>query len=63
MALKTYKIQSFFGIDQSSDENNISPSCSPDAVNMSTDGGRLSVAKGYENTLPIPFPEVTEFAI
>ena len=46
MALKTYKIQSFVGIDQSSDENNISPSCSPDAVNMSTDGGRLSVARG-----------------
>ena len=56
MALKTYKIQSFFGIDQSSDENNISPSCSPDAVNMSTDGGRLSVAKGYEKYITDPVP-------
>ena len=46
MALKTYKIQSFFGIDQSSDENNISPSCSPDAVNMSTDSLPPSVEIG-----------------
>lgn len=47
MALKKFAIESFVGLDQSMDENLISPSYSPDAANISTDGGKLSVARGY----------------
>lgn len=45
--LYQYKIDRFLGIDQSCDENILHPSFSPDAVNMNTDDGNLSVAKGF----------------
>ena len=38
-----YSIDAFKGIDQSADENSLSPSYSPDACNMDTTDGRLSV--------------------
>ena len=56
MALKRYRIDGFSGLDQSMDENRISPSCSPDAANVSTDGGRLSLAHGFIKLLPDPVP-------
>ena len=47
MSIKTYTIPSFTGLDQAGDENSLSPRFSPDAANMDTDGGRLSVADGF----------------
>ena len=47
MSLKTYEIPYFIGLDQSGSENRLAASYSPDAVNMETEGGTLSVAKGY----------------
>lgn len=47
MSVKTYQIPCFAGLDQSGDENRLNPVFSPDAVNMDTAGGRLSVAAGY----------------
>lgn len=57
MALKKLTIESFVGLDQSVDENLISPSYSPDAANVSTDGGQLSVAKGYIKYAAAAVPE------
>lgn len=51
-----YSIDAFKGIDQSADENSLSPSYSPDACNMDTTDGRLSVAKGYVKHIDIPVP-------
>lgn len=56
MALKKYTIESFIGLDQSMDENRISPSYSADAANMNTEGGQLSVARGYVKYLNNPIP-------
>ena len=47
MAYELYRIPTFYGINQSSAENMIRAGESPDACNMDTSGGRLSVAKGY----------------
>lgn len=47
MALQYYRIERFNGLDQGLCENNIGAGDSPDACNMDTEGGRLSVAKGY----------------
>ena len=59
MALKQYRIPVFYGIQQGVTENRMNDGESPDACNMDTTGGRLSVAKGYvrEHSTPFPSPQ------
>lgn len=47
MALQQYRISQFLGINQGECENSIQSGESPDARNMDTAGGQLSVANGY----------------
>lgn len=47
MALRQYRIPVFYGLQQGVTENRQNDGESPDACNMDTSGGRLSVAKGY----------------
>ena len=47
MGRKSYRIDEFFGIDQSRNENAIAPGMSADACNMDTEDGSLAVARGY----------------
>ena len=56
MAGYTYRIDGFAGIDQSRDESGVSPSYSPDAMNMDTRRGELAVTKGYSKLIPEPVP-------
>lgn len=56
MALRQYRIPVFYGIQQGVTENRINDGESPDACNMDTSGGRLSVAKGYVREHDAPFP-------
>lgn len=56
MALKTYSISKFIGINQNYDENSLSPYFSPDAANMNTDKGNLRVAFGYMKFIPVQIP-------
>ena len=56
MAGFTYKIERFAGIDQSRDESLISPSYTPDAMNMDVSDGCLSVTKGFTKLLSAPVP-------
>lgn len=56
MAVKIFRIDEFYGIDQSRDENAIPFSMSPDACNMDTENGALAVAKGYARHIPAPVP-------
>ncbi len=56
MARKIYRIDEFIGIDQSIGENGMSPAFSPDAYNMDTADGELSVAKGYTRHIAAPVP-------
>lgn len=56
MARKIYRIDEFIGIDQSVGENGMSPAYSPDACNMDTSDGELSVAKGYTRHVAAPVP-------
>lgn len=58
MALRQYRIPVFYGIAQHITENRQNDGESPDACNMGTQGGRLSVAKGYvrENNTMFPAP-------
>ncbi len=46
MSRTIYHINEFVGIDQSHDENGLKPMMSPDACNMDTTDGNLSVARG-----------------
>ncbi|MEN6593817.1 MAG: hypothetical protein ABFC31_02555 [Clostridiaceae bacterium] len=57
MSLRQYRIPMFYGVHQGVTENRINEGESPDACNMDTTGGRLSVAKGYVRVSEIPFPE------
>lgn len=59
MALRQYHIPVFYGIQQGVTENRMNDGESPDACNMDTTGGRLSVAKGYvrEHNTPFPSPQ------
>lgn len=57
MSLRQYRIPMFYGVHQGVTENRINEGESPDACNMDTSGGRLSVAKGYVRESEIPFPE------
>lgn len=56
MALKTYTIEGFVGIDQSVCENLLSSKYSPDAINMDASRGELAVARGYQRHIPTPIP-------
>ncbi|MDO4572342.1 MAG: hypothetical protein Q4C13_03150 [Clostridia bacterium] len=47
MAWQEYRVQRFAGINQSVSQNLLDSGESPDARNMDTSGGRLSVARGY----------------
>ena len=59
MALRQYRIPVFYGIAQNITENRQNDGESPDACNMDTQSGRLSVAKGYvrESNIAFPAPE------
>lgn len=59
MANFTYRIESFFGLDQSRGEGLLPPSCSPDAMNVDTSDGELMVTAGFEKYLPNPVPQVS----
>jgi hypothetical protein len=56
MALRQYRIPMFYGLHQGATENRINDGESPDACNMDTSGGRLSVAKGYTRVGSAAFP-------
>ena len=56
MALTQYRIDSFSGIHQGWNENTLESSSSPDACNMETGEGDLSVASGYVHHLDVPLP-------
>lgn len=56
MSLNTYSIERFIGLNQSVDENSLSPAYSPDAVNMDTSNGNLSVARGCAKYISSPLP-------
>ena len=60
MALRQYRIPAFYGVHQGVTENRISEGESPDACNMETTGGRLSVANGYVRASDALFPEQAE---
>jgi len=52
MSLHKVNIGHFLGITQNMCESQMSITCSPDACNIDTSGGRLSVASGYVQELP-----------
>lgn len=56
MARKIYRIDAFAGIDQSQSENGLNPAFSPDACNMDTNDGDLTVARGYVRHIAAPVP-------
>ena len=56
MGRKIYRIDEFYGIDQSKNENAIPAGMSPDACNMDTDDGSLAVARGYVRHIDAPVP-------
>ena len=60
MALRQYRIPVFYGIAQNITENRQNDGESPDACNMDTQNGRLSVAKGYVRESEIAFPAPEE---
>ncbi|MBQ2770157.1 MAG: hypothetical protein IJF41_02865, partial [Clostridia bacterium] len=60
MAWMKYRIEGFQGINQAVSENAVPPSESPDACNMETRGGVLSLAKGYVRETEIPLPQGTK---
>lgn len=57
MALRQYRIPVFYGIHQGVTENRENEGESPDACNMDTAGGRLSVANGYTRVCSTAFPD------
>jgi len=56
MSMKQYRIREFGGIDQSMEQSAIDEGSSPDACNMDTRDGNLSVAKGFVKHLLEPVP-------
>lgn len=56
MALQTYRVEDFKGIDQSRSENKLNSGYSPDAVNMDTANGDLAVGYGYSKHITTPVP-------
>ena len=59
MALRQYRIPMFYGVHQGLQEDRIDGGESPDACNMDTSGGRLTVANGYlrESSAAFPSPQ------
>ena len=62
MARKIYRIDEFMGLDQSMGENGMAASYSPDACNMDTADGELTVAKGYTRYKHQQFPARRPYA-
>ncbi len=56
MAMQTRVLQSFGGMRQDKDDYINSPDTSPDACNMQTPDGCLSVAKGFSRAIPMAVP-------
>lgn len=56
MARKIYRIDEFMGLDQSMGENGMAASYSPDACNMDTADGELTIAKGYTRYITSAVP-------
>lgn len=56
MALQTYRVEDFKGIDQSKSENKLASGYSPDAVNMDTANGDLAVGYGFSKHITVPVP-------
>ncbi len=56
MAVTKYKAEEFYGIDQSRDGAFVNEGTSPDARNMDTVDGNLSVAKGFVKHFDLPIP-------
>ena len=56
MSRTIYHINEFVGIDQSHDENGLKPMMSPDACNMDTTDGNLSVARGCVRHIQTAIP-------
>lgn len=56
MSIQTYSVDRFIGLNQSGDENLMSPTCTPDAANMCTDGGELRVAYGFTRLFEAAVP-------
>ena len=56
MPRRIFKIDEFYGIDQSRGENALHAGMSPDACNMDTESGSLKVAKGYVKHIDKPVP-------
>ncbi len=56
MAMQTRILQSFTGIRQDRNDYISSPDTSPDACNMNTQGGCLSVATGFSRAVPYAVP-------
>lgn len=56
MGRKAYRIDAFYGIDQSKNENAIAAGMSADACNMNTDDGSLAVANGYVRHIEAQVP-------
>ncbi len=54
--VKTWRVEEFHGIDQSRDGSLCNEGTSPDARNMDTANGDLSVARGYVRHIPVPIP-------
>ncbi len=60
MALQTYRVEDFRGIDQSKTENKLGSGYSPDAVNMDTRNGDLAVGYGYSAHIVAAVPGTGE---
>lgn len=56
MATANWRIQQFYGIDQSKDGSLCNEGTSPDARNMDTADGNLSVSKGFVKHFDTPIP-------
>ena len=56
MSIQAYSVDRFIGLNQSGDENLMSPACTPDAANMCTDGGELRVAYGFTRLFEAAVP-------
>lgn len=56
MARQIYKIEGFLGVNESINQNNLANGMSPDACNIDTYDGSLTVAKGYVRHIADPVP-------
>ncbi len=56
MAVKTWRVDEFYGLDQSGDGALRNEGTSPDTRNMDTEDGNLTVAKGYVKHIAAKIP-------